>query len=125
MYVVSTQIYTELIFFTQASSYFVHGEGYNIQQIFSDTFGQQKTKTKHLFWLPRLVYFYITLIHINEEFIPQWHKKPIDPQPVSKTLVILAENRVLKFLQHSLNLIFFCNHRLFITVLWTVSIRKT
>ena len=34
-----------------------------------------KTTTKqikHLFWLPRLVYFYITLICINEEFIPQW-----------------------------------------------------
>ena len=33
-------------------------------------------------------------------------KNPIDPQPVLKTLVILTENRVLKFLQHSLNVIF-------------------
>ena len=52
-------------------------------------------------------------------------KNPIDPQPVSKTLVILAENRVLKFLQHSMNQISFCNHGLFITVLWTVSLGKT
>ena len=56
--------------------------------------------------------------------MPQWQKKTIDSQPVSKTLVILTENRVLKFLQHSLNLIVFCNHRLFITVLWTVSLMK-
>ena len=52
-------------------------------------------------------------------------EKNLDPQPVLKTLVILAENRVLKFLQHSMNLIFLCNHRLFITVLWTVSLGKT
>ena len=56
---------------------------------------------------------------------PGGRKKPIDPQPILKTLVILAENRVLKFLQHSINLIFVCNHRLFITVLWTVSLGKT
>ena len=49
-------------------------------------------------------------------------KNPIDPQPVSKTLVMLAENSLLKFLQHSMNLIFFCNHRLFVTVLWTDSL---
>ena len=52
-------------------------------------------------------------------------KTTIDTQPVSKTSVILTENRVLKFLQHSLNLIFFCSNRLFITVLWTVSLKKT
>ena len=52
-------------------------------------------------------------------------EKNLDPQPVLKTLVILAVNRVLKFLQHGMNLIFFCNHRLFITVLWTVSLGKT
>ena len=56
---------------------------------------------------------------------PGGRKNPTDLQPVLKTLVILAENRVLKFLQHSMNLIFFCNHRLFITVLWTVSLGKT
>ena len=31
---------------------------------------------------------------------------------------------MLKFLQHSLNLTFFCNHRLFITVLRTASLTK-
>ena len=56
---------------------------------------------------------------------PGGRKNLTDLQPVLKTLVILAENRVLKFLQHSMNLIFFCNHRLFITVLWTVSLGKT
>ena len=33
-------------FFIQPSSYFVHGEGYNIQQIIFDTFGQQKREKK-------------------------------------------------------------------------------
>ena len=99
MYVVSTQIYTELIFYPTIFI-FVHAEGYNNQLIIFDTSGQQKKQKqiKHLFWLPRLAYFYITLICINEEFIPQWQKKnPIDSQPVLKTLVILTDNRVLKF----------------------------
>ena len=77
MHVVSTQIYTEIMFFIQPSSYSVHGEGYNIQEIIFDTLGNKKRQKqiKHLFWLPRLVYFYITLICINEDFIPQWQKK--------------------------------------------------
>ena len=49
---VSTQIYTEFVFFIQPSLYFVHGEGYNNQQIIFDTFGQQKeTKTDKTFIL--------------------------------------------------------------------------
>ena len=69
MLVVSTQIYTELIFL---SNHHHHMERVKIisKSFLTHLSNNKKTQIKHLLQLPRLVYFYITIICINEEFIP-------------------------------------------------------